>query len=199
MRSLRDIIHHYPGALQYIGVKLLFPGRIRAYRIDMRPIGKSIFVFAGGINSTFKDFSKEDFQDDNNIMQKFKEAKGPDFISRLRGYVNILGPNPINTKDTVFLIRRAMILRSLLERKAEHLFDNKKYARIDDGILHALIKVPYYKHGTRSMEAIIEMSMLSDRKIWAQAYLPPKDQLKLHVDADAFSRLLVDHTLRCNT
>lgn len=162
----------------------------------MHPIGKSIFVFAGGINSTFKEFSKE--EDDKNTMQKFKDAKGPDFISRLRGYVNILGPNQINPNDTVFVIRRAMILRSLLERKAGHLFDNKRHARIDDGILHALINVPNYKHGTRSMEAIIEMSMLSDRKIWAQAYLPPKDQLKLHVDSDEFMRLLVSHTLKGN-
>jgi len=77
---------------------------------SVHPIGKSIFVFAGGTNNTFQDFSTDD------STSAFKNAKGPDFLSRLRGYVNILGPNPADPDDTVFVIRRAMLLRSLLER-----------------------------------------------------------------------------------
>jgi hypothetical protein len=157
----------------------------------VHPIGKSIFVFAGGIYSTFTAFSGESLKGQEKELEEFRNAKGPDFISRLRGYVNILGPNPVDDRDTVFLIRRAMLLRSLLERKARQLFDSNNHARIDEGVLRALIKVPRYRHGARSIEAIIEMSMLSGHTCWEQAFLPAKEQLKLHVDEEMFSRLVV--------
>jgi len=163
----------------------------------IHPIGRSIFVFAGGINNTFEAFSGDDLKESEkeHAIQEFKNAKGPDFISRLRGYVNILGPNPVSSDDTVFIIRRAMLLRSLLERKAKQLFDSNNHVRIDAGVLRALIKVPTYKHGARSIEAIIDMSMLNGRLCWEQAFLPAKEQLKLHVDEEVFSRLVVRDVL----
>ena len=163
-------------------------------RETMHPIGRSIFVFAGGINNTFERFSGDGADDaatmDPEEARAYKDAKGPDFTSRLRGYVNIRGPNQRGSDDTVFVIRRAMLLRSLLEQKVDNLFDSRKHLRIDDGVLRALINVKSYKHGTRSIEAIIEMSMLNGRRSWEQAYLPAKEQLKLHLDEESFSRLL---------
>ena len=161
----------------------------------VHPIGKSIFVFAGGIYNTFAAFSYDKLKGQEKELEDFRNAKGPDFVSRLRGYVNILGPNPIDDSDSVFIIRRAMVLRSLLERKASHLFDGNNHFRIDKGVLRALIKVPTYKHGIRSIEAIIEMSMLSGRLCWEQAFLPTKEQLKLHVDEEMFSRLVIRDVL----
>ena len=161
----------------------------------MHPIGKSIFVFAGGICSSFAAFSCDNPDVQERDLDEFKSAKGPDFVSRLRGYVNILGPNPVGDDDTVFLIRRAMLLRSLLERKVKNLFDGSNHARIDKGVLRSLIKVPFYKHGARSIEAIIEMSRLSGHECWEQAFLPAKEQLKLHVDEEMFSRLVVRDVL----
>jgi len=167
-------------------------------RETMHPIGRSILVFAGGINNTFEKFSG-DGADDTATMNSeekktYKDVKGPDFTSRLRGYVNIRGPNQRGSGDTVFVIRRAMLLRSLLEQKVDNLFDSRKHLRIDDGVLRALINVKSYKHGTRSIEAIIEMSMLNGRR-WEQAYLPAKEQLKLHLDEESFSRLLVSDVI----
>jgi len=46
-------------------------------------------------------------------------------------------------------------------------------------------------HGIRSMQAIIEMSSLAGRNKYEQAALPSPDQLKLHVDADAFQKIVV--------
>jgi len=161
----------------------------------VHPIGKSIFVFAGGIYNTFAAFSCDKLKGQEKELVDFRNAKGPDFVSRLRGYVNILGPNPVDDSDTVFIIRRAMVLRSLLERKARHLFDGNNHARIDKGVLRALIKVPSYKHGIRSIEAIIEMSMLSGCVCWEQAFLPAREQLKLHVDEEMFLRLVVRDVL----
>ncbi|WP_297421620.1 RyR domain-containing protein [Clostridium sp.] len=162
---------------------------------SIHPIGKAIFVFAGGTSSTFKEFCGEDFEDKNDQKKffiEFKGAKGPDFISRLRGYVNILGPNQTDEKwDHLFIIRRAMLLRSLLERKVSHLINEAGEAQIDDGVLRALLKIKRYKHESRSMEAIMEMSMLTNAKKWEQSHLPSKEQLKLHVDEEQFLRHLM--------
>ena len=52
------------------------------------PIGRAIFVFAGGTSSSMAEFDK-------GTEENFKSAKGPDFVSRLKGYINVLGPNPV--------------------------------------------------------------------------------------------------------
>ncbi|AOY77663.1 RyR domain-containing protein [Clostridium formicaceticum] len=156
------------------------------------PIGKAILVFAGGTASTFKEFWGKNLTDENEQKQfllEFKNAKGPDFVSRLRGYVNILGVNQTtDSRDQLFIIRRAMLLRSFLQRKVPHLINDKGEAQIDNGVLRALLKVPRYKHESRSMEAILEMSMLAQAKKWEQSHLPSREQLKLHVDEEQFLR-----------
>jgi len=155
----------------------------------VHPIGRAIFVFAGGTCCTYDEFCcrGED--------QDFKAAKGPDFISRLRGYVNIKGPNPVSEGERLFLIRRAQVLRFQLEKNARHIFDGSGNCRIDPGVLRAMIKVPEYRHGIRSMVAVIEMSLLSGRQTFEQAALPSPEQLELHVDAEMFSRLVVRDVL----
>lgn len=163
----------------------------------MHPIGKAIFVFAGGTSSTFQAFcgEKANEQEKDQVLSDFRNAKGPDFVSRLRGYVNIMGPNPVDDRDSVYVIRRAMLLRSLLERKARYLFDSENCARVDEGVLRALLKVPCYKHGARSMEAILDMSSLNGQESWEQALLPPKGQLGLHMDEEMFLKLVVRDVL----
>jgi hypothetical protein len=159
------------------------------------PIGKAIFVFAGGTSSTFEEFCGESITDDEDkkrFLIEFKSAKGPDFISRLRGNVNILGPNPSNHQvDQLYVIRRAMLLRSLFKRKLPHLINDRGEAQIDNGVLRALLKIPRYKHESRSMEAIMDMSILTNAKKWEQSHLPSKVQLKLHVDEEQFTRHLM--------
>ena len=93
------------------------------------------------------------------------------------------------------LERKAEALKELSEDKANHLIDGKGEALIDPGVLRAFIKVPRYKHGMRSMQAVIDMSMLAGRKHFEQAALPAPEQLDLHVDAEAFCRLVVHDTL----
>ena len=166
------------------------------------PIGRAIFVFAGGTRSSFKEFAGEtgtgvDQMTPEQIAtaQRFKAVKGPDFVSRLRGYVNILGPNPTSETDAEYVVRRAMLLRSLIERKAPQLQDSQGNVRIDDGVLRALLRVRFYKHGARSLEAILDMSLLADQTRWGPAALPPAGQLALHVDAEEFNRLVLRDVL----
>jgi hypothetical protein len=173
---------------------------------NVHPIGKSIFVFAGGIYKNFREFCKSNgiscgSQKDSTEQTSSESCqpaieKCPDFVSRLRGYVNILGPNVTDEdKDSkAYIIRRAIILRSLIEDKIPNIIENESNkegtAHIDSSLLKALLKVPKYIHGTRSMEAIIDMSILAERKCWEKASLPPKDQLEFHIDSVEFSRLL---------
>lgn len=171
----------------------------------MHPLGKSIFVFAGGTSDTFQEFAREEDLDESlddaekakieADRKQFRSAKGTDFISRLRGHVNVMGPNRRDGEDTFYMIRRALFLRSMIERKASNILNDEKEANIDDGVLRAFLKVPKYKHGVRSMGAIFEMSMLSNKTKFEQSALPPQEQLDMHVDAEIFSELVARDVL----
>jgi hypothetical protein len=146
------------------------------------PIGQSIFIFAGGTSETLENFGKEMEEKD------FRKVKGPDFVSRLKGFINIMGPNPANgdtITDPYYIIRRAILLRSLLSRVSPQIVD-KNIIRIDPGVLTALLQISKYKHGARSMESIITMSQLSGKNRFERSSLPPESQLKLHVDGFEF-------------
>lgn len=151
------------------------------------PVGKCIMVFAGGTSPTFEDFTSPMGADDPAIATEFKNIKGPDFVSRLRGSINILGPNPAYEGDKNYILRRAILLRSLCERKLD---TKKDDGFIDDNVLKAMLVLDRYKHGARSMEAILDMSRLKE-STFSPATLPFYAQLDLHVDADAFLRLVL--------
>jgi len=161
----------------------------------MHPLGKSIFVFAGGVHEKFSDFCEAMGVDTTGVdlASDVSSNKCPDFVSRLRGYVNILGLNPSldrDNNDKAYMIRRAILLRSLIEQKAPYLItsqnENVKAGTIEDDeldqdLLNFLLKDVRYKHEIRSMEAILDMSLLERYKKWNRASLPPKEQLDLHI------------------
>jgi len=130
-------------------------------------------------------------EDGDQAKKAFRDTKGPDFVSRLRGFINVMGPNRQHIKDDcddAFIIRRAQLLRVLLEndKTASGLFNSKKELSIDDGVLRAMLNVTKYNHGTRSMIALVEMSRLEGKNRFDLSALPVKKQLDMHVDADEF-------------
>jgi len=160
----------------------------------VHPIGPAIFVFAGGTSERMASFG-------NGLDEEtFREAKGPDFISRMKGFVNVLGPNQQGSKngetsaaDPFYIIRRAILLRSILWRNARHLFqpnDGIQSLNIDKGVLRAFLKTRFYKHGIRSMESIIAMSQLAGKIKYERSSLPLEAQLDLHVDGQEFLALV---------
>jgi len=152
------------------------------------PLGKCILVFAGGTAASFEDFiAPMQSEAPDQQRQEFKNIKGPDFVSRLRGTINVLGPNPKDKNDKNYILRRALLLRSLCERKLRM---KKGEAPISPDILWAMLLVPNYKHGARSMEAILDMSRIEGNK-WEPVSLPFHSQLSLHVDAGAFIKLVL--------
>lgn len=159
-------------------------------------IGKAIFVFAGGVYESFASFAAST---DNPANDKL--LKKPDFLSRLKGFVDIMGPNPekadkddsSSLQDEAYILRRAKVLRSMFERSksAESLLSpDGKTLNIDSAIIRAMLRVPNYKHGNRSLQSIIQMSRLNGNSFFDCSMLPSLEQLALHVDEKDFHFLL---------
>jgi hypothetical protein len=158
----------------------------------VHPIGRAILVFAGGTSHSLKEFSREmEVNEQKNVetIQHFITAKGPDFVSRLKGYVDILGTNPVDFDDRFYIIRRAVLLRALLLQQ-KNIVDKGRKIHVDEDFLRAFLVIPQYKHGARSISAIINMSMLSGRSRFEKAILPSPGQLNLHLDSDVFMKIL---------
>lgn len=146
-------------------------------------LGKCVFIFAGGTADTFEGFGpkKED-----PTFDQFKLAKGPDFKSRLDGYLNVLGPNSRGDDDVFYPVRRALMIRNLLGCGRDDRLD------IDGGLLTALLEVPVYKHGARSLGKILEPFTVARKTSHAplrRSQLPAPNQLSLHMDTDKLHAL----------
>lgn len=154
------------------------------------PIGKAIFVFAGGTSHTFADFAARADGKERNI---FVSSKGPDFISRLRGYVDVIGPCPAAPCDFAAILRRAGVLQHNLREHAAKLTRSglaDPEIRVRTELAYALLYTPRIRHGLRSIEAIIQMSGLSGLREFGPSALPSRAQLDLHLDARQFYDLL---------
>ncbi len=152
------------------------------------PIGRCLFVFAGGTSARMEEFGSDLVSDAER-----KEAKLPDFVSRLKGYLNVLGPNRQSGEQTHgdphHVIRRAILLRSLIERTTPHLLVSAggvRRLRIDPGVLRAFLQASLFRHGIRSMESILGMSELTGKASFERSSLPAEHLLDLHVDGREF-------------
>jgi hypothetical protein len=95
----------------------------------------------------------------------------------------------------MYPIRRAIVLRSLVGKHAKQLIGPDGRLATDAGVLRALLRVPSYRHGVRSMEALLLMSALAGRRHFERAALPAEAQLGMHVDAKAFLDLVAAERL----
>ena len=167
------------------------------------PIGRAIFVFAGGTSTAFEQFSKVYLDDvkneDSNGLSAEEEkliveeqsvrklAKLPDFVSRLRGYINIKGPNPVPSKavDNMYPIRRALLTRTFIEIYFKNsMIGSDNEINIAPGVLDALLSAEKYLHGARSLEAIVSYSHLNGTSFYGPSELPPQELLDIHVKND---------------
>ena len=148
---------------------------------DTHPLGGGLFFFAGGTAETFEQFAG--LADAKNAAQshRFKAAKGPDFISRLHGYLNVTGPNPAGDDDTTWPLRRAITLRCFLKRKCPAVFDKDETLHIDSALAKALLTVPAYIHGNRSMSRLVEAMSTTKLERLTPSALPAQEILKLHL------------------
>jgi len=149
----------------------------------VHPLGGGVFVFAGATRHSFREFvdgaSPEDLA-----------AKKPDFISRLRAYIDVRGPNagPNTVEDKYYLIRRAFLLNHFLGAYAPQTKAGVRYA-IEPGVLDAFLHAGKYRHGARSLETIVRMSSLAGKRKFELSSLPPDHIIDMHTDRDRFIAL----------
>ncbi|KAK6827042.1 hypothetical protein RU639_004502 [Aspergillus parasiticus] len=154
-------------------------------RGQLRPLGSAIFIFVGGTSPTFGEFQATARERDAVA------AKKPDFVSRLRGSVDIWGPNKLSSRDDgdkTYTVRRAIILRSLL--KKNKFLDQKGEFKVADNVLNALLCVSGFHHGTRSLEAIVNMCRITPGQEFTAAGLPSDDRLTPYTDPIEFGEWL---------
>ena len=175
------------------------------------PIGKCVFFFAGATSATYEQFgpmpvSREqvaEIKDGAQLREMeaarkdFVLAKGPDFKSRLVGYLNILGVNPRplcreeggrrywddDPTDLCYPIRRALFIRGLFKAKPG------KRLKIDQGVLRAMLEIPKYKSGGRSLQFLCSHLRQNSSGAPGRANLPGYELLNMHVEAKDFWKL----------
>ncbi|MFH9006591.1 hypothetical protein ACH4E5_25575 [Streptomyces afghaniensis] len=146
------------------------------------PIGRAIFVFAGGTSKTYEEFRERVERPDS------KDSKGVDFLSRLRGYLNVTGPNTEAGEGAGRqYVYRALLLNNFLERVK--IRKDEGHLCIEEDVLDAFLTIDEYRHGARSMEAIVDMSTLHQGGRFGRSSLPPETQLNLHVNAKEFMHI----------
>ena len=138
--------------------------------------------------------------DDPEELDKYRKSKMPDFVSRLHGTLNVLGPNrrqivdaksgkfdddATDITDIHYPVRRALILRSLFG------LEDKVSLDIDTGLLSALLRTKKYTHGNRSLEMIVRHLKKSGRSAHP-AFAPPNQRGHgtMHVSGEDFDKLL---------
>lgn len=164
-------------------------------------IGKCVFIFAGGTSSTYESFevprAKPDEERKLKERRDFVLRKGPDFISRLDAFYDVLGPNqrlqnaaamgedpPPDPTDICYPLRRALFMRAQLELK-----DNER-ALIDEDLLAAVLEAEKFEHGARSLEKLIGFLRPGHGHGIHRSLLPARPQLAMHVELSNFDRLI---------
>ena len=147
-------------------------------------LGRCILVFAGGVYPEYKQF-KAKVADVKN--EKMRNVKGPDFDSRLLGYIDLLGlNNPLRgDSDIGYIIRRAILLRSFVEdlgvvRREVQTNIKDSEALIDVSIVRALLEVHEFVHGARSMKAIVNACSKDGSRI-NRSCAPPEHYVRMHI------------------
>jgi hypothetical protein len=147
-------------------------------------VGRSIFLFSGGTASNFNEFQKKLSANPEQREQR-AQVKLNDFLSRLRGHLDVSDINETGERSTLVKVKRAMLLRSLLEIHAKPILrpgkgGEESMASVQREVIDRFLHEWRYEHGVRSMESIIQMSRWIDG--WfVLASLPAEAQLASHV------------------
>ncbi len=157
------------------------------------PIGKAIFVFAGGTSHSFARFEQKGSDCDKMVRDNFIDNKGPDFLSRLRGYVDVLGPTQRSPSDFGAMLRRAIVFGYNLKKQTDEMGETAPVIQLDNPLAYALLRVSGYNHGLRSLDAILDMSRLSVIRGLVPSALPSSAQLSLHLNAEEFFGLIASY------
>ena len=124
-----------------------------------RLVGKCILIFMVNQEPPRLESTPTPTKTEFNLSRAVDDSP---LLDNLHGVVGLLGPNQSSPQDKHFPVRRALMLRQLLKNRLPQLEVNGTM-NIDPAVLHALLFVPQYKHGLRSLEKIVSTSRLSGR------------------------------------
>ena len=152
---------------------------------NMRKINNCVLFFAEATSTSFKNF----FPKTKEELLTFQNIKGTDFVSRIKGALDIISLNQNNLEDKSYIIRRAIVLRSALEEYARDILDDNNKARISDALIDAFLYASSYKNEARSLMNIVMTSNIYDN-YYSISSIPDVRQLALHIDAENFYSLI---------
>lgn len=141
---------------------------------DVIQLQKSILVFAGGTAPSLEEFERRASMD----PQEYRAKKVPDFISRLRGFIDIQG---VNGMDEERPVRRALVLGHLLSKRWPDSRNGSGGFPIADGLARKLLATAHFVHGVRSMSALLDTSRLKSGESLEEGNLPGCDLRRLHI------------------
>ena len=150
-----------------------------------RYIGRSVFVFAGGVKYSWDAMEEMLKQSDPQAQRLVKVLKIPDFMSRLRVVMDIDGIDIPETllRDSANPEELEELRRILLKRAfiIAHQMNShwKKAARKTSGLLLRLL-IAEYKYGARSIEAVIEASHAANRLVYGLPELITPPAARIH-------------------
>lgn len=201
---------------------------------------KAIFVFAGSMFSSFGemaaldsvrtgttsslfDIKGDEFSSKADDIfkvacsfspEQFRNAKGPDFKSRLDAVLDIRGVSPRKPKevkisllegedkekihetwhvdlyapdsDVSRLFRKARILQFQLVRRYKQLKPDKGHLLISPETLSSLLFEDNYYHDARSIEKMVKMFGLQTRDAIDDTVVPTGTQRRIHMPIEAF-------------
>jgi hypothetical protein len=174
----------------------IFRGQSSNYKV-----GRVVFLFAGGTESTFDKFANRGVSpgEPNPLGQipekelppkiETKAVKLPDFVSRLMAHLDVLGINPptdskpeTDRERTRRRVRRATLLRSLLGEFASPIVDPNGTAHIQDEVVDDFLdEKVIYRNEARSMKAIVRGSLWIGNQ-FLRASLPSRSVIDLHTE-----------------
>lgn len=102
-------------------------------------VRKAVFMFAGGTADTLDEFNQRAQLD----PETYRARKVPDFVSRLRGAINIGGVNGVGDAR---IVPRALALQHFLKDNPERLSDERIRQFLSNG---------HFVHSMRSMETLL--------------------------------------------
>lgn len=139
-----------------------------------RTLRQAIYVFAGGTSPSFADF-----QDDGTDPDAARRAKRPDFVSRLRGTLDIAGPDADPAP-----IRRALVLYNQLAAYNATWLGAAGFVRksLPDAQIDRLLRVKRFIHGARSIGALLDACVVEPGDATLDLRRVPRGVWDAHVE-----------------